>query len=55
MWNAPLPTLRDDAGESMKTEQRDGMQIDWDAPIGMDDGVVPVSYTHLTLPTIYSV
>ncbi len=24
----------------MKSEQRDGMQIDWDAPIAMDDGVV---------------
>jgi len=24
----------------MKSEQRDGMQIDWDAPITMDDGVV---------------
>ncbi len=24
----------------MKSEQRDGMQIDWDAPIEMDDGVV---------------
>ncbi len=23
-----------------KTEQRDGMQIDWDAPIAMDDGVI---------------
>ena len=24
----------------MKSEQRDGMQIDWDAPIEMDDGLV---------------
>ena len=23
-----------------KTETRDGMHIDWDAPIPMDDGVV---------------
>ena len=24
----------------MKSEARDGMSIDWDAPIAMDDGVV---------------
>ena len=24
----------------MKSEIRDGMRIDWDAPIAMDDGVV---------------
>src|SRR5215475_10501503 len=24
----------------MKSEQRDGMQIDWDAPIAMEDGVI---------------
>jgi predicted acyl esterase len=23
----------------MKSEIRDGMKIDWDAPIGMDDGI----------------
>jgi predicted acyl esterase len=26
--------------QQMKSEQRDGMRIDWDAPITMDDGVV---------------
>jgi len=26
--------------ETMKSEIRDGMQIDWDVPIGMDDGIV---------------
>src|SRR5215467_11560877 len=26
--------------QQMKSEIRDGMQIDWDAPIAMDDGVV---------------
>jgi predicted acyl esterase len=26
--------------ESAKSEVRDGMQIDWDAPITMDDGLV---------------
>ena len=25
------------------------------SPVGFTDEVVPVSYTHLTLPTIYSV
>ncbi len=26
--------------DQAKSEIRDNMQIDWDAPIGMDDGVV---------------
>ena len=26
--------------QAMKSEIRDGMQVDWDAPIKMDDGVV---------------
>jgi hypothetical protein len=26
--------------QAMKSEIRDGMQIDWDAPITMDDGIV---------------
>jgi predicted acyl esterase len=26
--------------QGMKSEVRDGMQIDWDAPITMDDGIV---------------
>src|SRR5215813_11486880 len=33
------PHLRRDAS-AMKSEIRDGMTIDWDAPITMDDGVV---------------
>src|SRR5450756_1742173 len=30
-------------------------RLDREGHAGFDDGVVPVSYTHLTLPTIYSV
>ena len=29
-----------DASATMKSEIRDGMKIDWDAPIAMDDGIV---------------
>ena len=32
---------------------RDGKQDDW--VYSDDDRIIPVSYTHLTLPTIYSV
>ena len=32
-----------------------GMEVEWDASLSLQDMVNAVSYTHLTLPTIYSV
>ena len=41
-----------DAGETLDIG---GLQITTQQPIGAGHKLAPVSYTHLTLPTIYSV
>ena len=54
-WTANSYTLHFDPNDGKEQTPIDDMTITYDQEVVLPDATGPVSYTHLTLPTIYSV